>query len=319
MSNNEKILILKDFLGGYSKTGVEYLFKCPKCNHHKKKLSVNIDKNVFKCWICDYRGSNIYRLVRKHASYEGRGKWRELAGNLDLLEFQSVIDSIFLQDEEEEEIVVDLPSEFVSLANKNNSIQAQVAKNYLFKRGIDERDILFWKIGFCSGGEYAGRIIVPSFNEDGDCNYFIGRTYQDDWRKYMNPPTAKNKIIFNELYIDWSEDLTLTEGVFDAIIAGQNSVPILGSTLKQQSKLFKSIILNDTPVYVALDLDAQKKASYLVENLIKYGAEVYKIDVFPYNDVGEMPKKEFLNRKGAAKPTSSEDAFVQKFISSFNF
>ena len=274
MSNNEKILILKDFLGGYSKTGVEYLFKCPKCNHHKKKLSVNIDKNVFKCWICDYRGSNIYRLVRKHASYEGRGKWRELAGNLDLLEFQSVIDSIFLQDEEEEEIVVDLPSEFVSLANKNNSIQAQVAKNYLFKRGIDERDILFWKIGFCSGGE---------------------------------------------LYIDWSEDLTLTEGVFDAIIAGQNSVPILGSTLKQQSKLFKSIILNDTPVYVALDLDAQKKASYLVENLIKYGAEVYKIDVFPYNDVGEMPKKEFLNRKGAAKPTSSEDAFVQKFISSFNF
>ena len=319
MSNNEKILILKDFLGGYSKTGVEYLFKCPKCNHHKKKLSVNIDKNVFKCWICDYRGSNIYRLVRKHASYEGRGKWRELAGNLDLLEFQSVIDSIFLQDEEEEEIVVDLPSEFVSLANKNNSIQAQVARNYLFKRGIDERDILFWKIGFCSGGEYAGRIIVPSFNEDGDCNYFIGRTYQDDWRKYMNPPTAKSKIIFNELYIDWSEDLTLTEGVFDAIIAGQNSVPILGSTLKQQSKLFKSIILNDTPVYVALDLDAQKKASYLVENLIKYGAEVYKIDVFPYNDVGEMPKKEFLNRKGAAKPTSSEDAFVQKFISSFNF
>ncbi len=319
MSNNEKISILKDFLGGYNRTGVEYLFKCPKCNHHKKKLSVNIDKNVFKCWICDYRGSNIYRLVRKYASYESRGKWRELSGNLDLLEFQSVIDSIFLQDEEEGEIVVDLPSEFVSLANRNNTIQAQVAKNYLFKRGIDERDILFWKIGFCSKGEYAGRIIVPSFNESGDCNYFIGRTYQDDWRKYMNPPTAKSKIIFNELYIDWSEDLTLTEGVFDAIIAGQNSVPILGSTLKQQSKLFKSIILNDTPVYVALDLDAQKKASYLVENLIKYGAEVYKIDVIPYNDVGEMPKREFLKRKKAARLITSEDAFVQKFISSFNF
>ena len=52
----------------------------------------------------------------------------------------------------------------------------------------------------------------------------------------MNPPTAKSKIIFNELYIDWNEDLTLTEGVFDAIIAGQNSVPILGSSLKQQVK-----------------------------------------------------------------------------------
>ena len=156
-------------------------------------------------------------------------------------------------------------------------------------------------------------------DEEGECNYFIGRTYQNDWRKYMNPQAAKSKIVFNELYVDWDEDLTLTEGVFDAIIAGKNSVPILGSTLKQQSKLFKSIVLNDTPVYVALDLDAKKKASYLIENLIKYGAEVYSVDVFPYNDVGEMPKKEFLNRKRAARLMSSEDAFLQKFINSFNF
>ena len=83
--------------------------------------------------------------------------------------------------------------------------------------------------------------------------------------------------------------------------------------------MFKSIIRNDTPVYVALDPDAEEKAASLVENLIKYGAEVYKIQVFPYNDVGEMPKKEFLNRKRAARLMSSEDAFLQKFINSFNF
>ena len=152
----------------------------------------------------------------------------------------------------EEEIVVDLPIEFASLANKNISIEAKIAKNYLNKRNVSDKDILFWKIGYCPSGEYAGRIIVPSFNESGDCNFFIARTYRDDWRKYMNPPTSKSKIIFNELYIDWCEDLTLTEGVFDAIVAGKNSVPILGSSLKEQSKLFKSIILNDTPVYVAL-------------------------------------------------------------------
>ena len=68
LSKNEKVAILKDFLGGYNKTGQEHLFACPKCNHHKEKLSVNIDKDVFKCWICDYRGNSIYRLVRKYAS-----------------------------------------------------------------------------------------------------------------------------------------------------------------------------------------------------------------------------------------------------------
>jgi len=319
LSSSEKITVLKDFLGRYNRTGQEYLFNCPKCNHHKKKLSVNLDKNVFKCWICDYRGNNIYRLVKKYGTYENKSKWRELVDGIDLLEFDSIIESIFPQEELEEEIVVNLPEEFVSLANKNNTLQAKAAKNYLLKRGIDESDILFWKIGFCNSGEYAGRIIVPSFNENGDCNYFIGRTYQDDWRKYMNPPTSKSKIIFNELYIDWCEDLTLTEGVFDAIVAGKNSVPILGSSLKEQSKLFKSIILNDTPVYVALDSDAEEKASFLIQNLIKYDAEVYKVDVFPYSDVGEMPKKEFLKRKKAARLMSSEDAYLQKFINSFNF
>ena len=319
MSSSEKITILKDFLGNYNRTGQEYLFSCPECNHHKKKLSVNIDKNVFKCWICDYSGNSIYRLVRKYASYEKRSKWTELTGQLNLLDFESVLDSIFPMDEPEQEVVVDLPEEFVSLANKNESIEAKIATNYLAKRNITDKDILFWKIGYCSSGEYAGRIIVPSFSESGDCNYFIGRTYRDEWRKYMNPPTSKSKIIFNELYIDWNEDLVLTEGVFDAIIAGKNSVPILGSSLKEQSKLFKSIITNSTPVYIALDADAEKKASFLIQNLIKYDAEVYNIDVAPYNDVGEMPKKEFLERKKAARLVSSEDAYLQKFINSFDF
>ena len=319
MSNKEKITILKDFLGGYNKSGGEYLFTCPKCNHHKRKLSVNIDKNVFKCWICEYSGTNIGRLVRRYADFNLKAKWKEITGQYEIEQFDEIIASLFPEEEEELDEIVKLPNEFLSLANKSKSLLSRKARNYLAKRGITDEDILFWKIGYCPSGEYGGRIIIPSFNESGDCNYFIGRTYQNDWRKYMNPPTAKSKIIFNELYIDWDEDLILTEGVFDAIVAGKNSVPILGSSLREQSKLFKSIISNDTPVYIALDADAQEKASYLIENLIKYGAEVYKISVFPYNDVGEMPKKEFLKRKRAAGLVSSEDAFLQKFINSFNF
>ena len=319
MSSSEKITILKGFLGGYNKSGGEYLFTCPKCNHHKRKLSVNIDKNVFKCWICEYSGTNIGRLVRKYADFNLKAKWKEISGQYEIEQFDEIIASLFPEEEEELDEIVKLPNEFVSLANKSRSLLSTKARNYLTRRGITEEDILFWKIGYCPSGEYAGRIIIPSFNEEGDCNYFIGRTYQNDWRKYMNPQAAKNKIVFNELYIDWEEELVLTEGVFDAIVAGKNSVPILGSSLKEQSRLFKKIIENDTPVYIALDPDAEEKASSLIQNLIKYGAEVYKIEVSPYNDVGEMPKKEFLKRKEAAKPMSSEDAFLQKFISSFNF
>ena len=319
MSSSEKTVVLKDILGSYNRTGSELLFHCPKCKHHKRKLSVNLDKNVFKCWICDFKGTNITRLVRRYGDIVQKSKWGELTGQVEIGQFDEIIASLFPDTEEDQPEVVKLPNEFLSLANKGRSLLSTKARNYLNRRGITDEDILFWKIGYCPSGEYAGRIIIPSFNEDGDCNYFIGRTYQSDWRKYMNPQAAKSKIVFNELYIDWDEDLVLTEGVFDAIVAGKNSVPILGSSLKEQSRLFKKIIENDTPVYVALDPDAEEKASSLIQNLIKYGAEVYKIQVSPYNDVGEMPKKEFLKRKEAAKPMSAEDAFLQKFISSFNF
>ncbi len=319
MSSSEKTTILKEVLGGYSKTGDEFLFSCPKCKHHKRKLSVNVEKNVFKCWICEYSGTNVGRLIRRYGDFTQKAKWQQVTGHVEITHFDEMIASLFPEEEEETPITVNLPNEFLSLANKSRSLLSTKARNYLTKRHITEEQILFWKIGYCPSGEYGGRIVVPSFNENGDCNFFIGRTYRDDWRKYMNPPTPKSKIIFNELYIDWQEDLVLTEGVFDAIVSGKNSVPILGSSLKEQSKLFKSIIKNDTPVYVALDYDAEEKASSLIENLIKYGAEVYKIEVFPYNDVGEMPKREFLKRKKAARLVSSEDAFLQKFINSFDF
>ena len=59
-----KAKIVEEILGKYYNSGDEMLFHCPRCNHHKPKMSVNIDKDVFKCWVCDYSGTSIYRLVR---------------------------------------------------------------------------------------------------------------------------------------------------------------------------------------------------------------------------------------------------------------
>ena len=78
------------------------------------------------------------------------------------------------------------------------------------------------------------------------------------YSKYLNPPASKN-IVFNHLYVDWDSDVVLVEGVFDAIRAGTNAIPILGSSLNEDSVLFQEIIKNDATIYVALDPDAEKK------------------------------------------------------------
>ena len=47
MSGHKKLKILKEVLGSPFYHGKENLFYCPKCKHHKKKMSINLDKNKF--------------------------------------------------------------------------------------------------------------------------------------------------------------------------------------------------------------------------------------------------------------------------------
>jgi len=220
---------------------------------------------------------------------------------------------LFSEKEVEPDQRLNIPGEFVSLANKDLPLTSRNAQIYLKDRGLTKKDVIYWKIGYCEGGQYDGRILIPSFNKDGYCNYFVTRTYIGDWRKYLNP-TASKDIIFNELYLDFDSDLILVEGVFDAIVAGPNSVPLLGSTLKDTSRLFQEIVRNDTPVYIALDPDASKKEDGLIKKFLSYGIEVYKVDISPYNDVGEMTKKEFNTRKSQAVLIEEDTYMLTKAI-----
>jgi len=108
--------------------------------------------------------------------------------------------------------------------------------------------------------------------------------------------------------------LVITEGVFDAVVAGPNAVPLLGSTLRPNSKLFMKIVQNDTPVFIALDPDAEKKEQRIIKLFLSYGLEVYKIDVGGYEDVAEMGKEEFLRRKEKAVLVRETDYLLEQAI-----
>ena len=292
MNKKEAKKILNETLGNHIDKGHEYLFTCPSCNHHKRKFSINLDKNVFKCWICDYRGRNIRRVIRRFGTFTQLQKWDQITNRSDLERFAD----LFVEPERREDAQkLELPKEFVSLCSNKIPATGVYAMRYLQKRGVTQEDILKWKIGYCFSGEYRNRIVVPSFNDDGNVSYFVARSYNGDTYKYKNPRASKN-IVFNELYVNWNEDLILVEGVFDAINAG-NSVPILGSTLRTDSSLIKKIVYNDTPVYIALDPDAAEKERKVIKTLLKYDVELYKINVSGYEDVGSMPKEVFENRK----------------------
>ena len=273
--------------------GQELLFHCPYCKHHKKKLSLNLDRDVFKCWVCNVKG-RTRRIVRRFGTFLQLQKWDDLVQTPDVIRFKDVFNPTSF---EEEKKPLELPKGFRSLVTCWPNMD-HPAYRYLASRGLTQTDINRWKIGYVEYGFWGGRIVIPSFDDTGELNYFVGRSYEDHQRKYMAPKINKN-IIFNELYVEWDEDVVLVEGVFDAFKA-YNSVPILGSTMSENSKLLQKIVENDTPIFVALDWDAEKKARKLMRLLMEYGVELYKINTRGIEDVGAITKEHFLDLKKTA-------------------
>lgn len=297
---SKKIKILRDALGSYYRSSSELLFCCPKCKHVKKKLSVNIEKNVFKCWICEYSGKDIGSLLKYYGSRESSSQWREITGRVEITTF----DELFSEGKEkipEKKEVLELPKsyKFLGADINSNSLPAAI---YLRDRGVDIEDVYKWRIGYCESGVHSGRVIIPSFDVDGDLNYYIARSFGDQWPKYMNPRGNKD-LVFNELSLDWSEDIVIVEGVFDAIKA-QNAIPLLGSSLREDSDIFKKILQNKKEVYLALDPDVKSKTIKMAKKFLQYGLSVSIVDFDNYEDVGCMSKNQFNNFK-------TESSFIE--------
>jgi DNA primase len=250
--------------------------------------------------VCDYSGRSIRKLVKTYGDFRVLCNWDELTNHVNINSFAD----LFKDKEEPLEQRISLPKEFRTLTGKTLPLHTLPIKKYLSDRGVTPDDVLQWKMGYCVSGEYGGRVIVPSFSTDGTLNYFVARSYNNHWKKYMNPPASRN-IVFNDLMIDWESDIILVEGAFDAIKAGANAIPLLGSQLSESSRLFQKVVGYNPKVYLALDPDAEKKSARLIKKMLTYGINLHKIEIMPYSDVGEMTKSEFNKRKEQAKPVSS--------------
>ena len=202
-------------------------------------------------------------------------------------------------------------SPFVSHHKPKLQVNIQTGKwhCWVYKRGITDSDILKYNIGYCDEGLYSNRIIVPSYDEDGNLNFFVGRDFYNSKMKYRNTPTTKNVIGF-ELFINWDEPIILCEGVFDAMAFKRNAIPLFGKTI--MSNLQKKIIDNRVQtIYLALDNDAIKDAIKISDNFINNGIEV-KMMKFKEKDPSEIGFKNLLDLIDKTDKTKFSDLMKMK-------
>jgi len=276
---------IENILGKSHKRAREnHAFHCPFCNHRKPKLEINMatnekGHNPWECWVCQTKGRTIRSLLRQLKTP------RDTAN--EILKYVPKGATI----EYKQLSIIELPKEYQSLYSASStSVIANLVKKYLYERGLTDNDFIKYSIGYCTSGEYGGRVIIPSYSESNQLNYFIARSYDGNFYKYRNPEVSKDVIFFENL-INWGTPIILCEGVFDAMAIRRNSIPILGKNISKT--LYKKILTSQVKdIFIALDSDAKDRALEIAEKLLNQGKKAYIVNMED-KDPSEMGFKAF--------------------------
>ena len=270
VSEDNLVLDLIENIFGEPKSVNEYSGQvsvdCPVCSYEIKGLSktdgkgnleINYINHIYKCWAC----------AETHDTHGHLGKLIQQFGSKKDKKTYNLIRPDKVEKKKKEFKELELPKEYKKFEEIHPlHLPRKEALNYLKKRGITQETIDKYQIGICMEGDYAGRIIVPSFNKKGELNFFVSRSWNPRSKlKYKNPEASKDFLIFNESLIDWKKDIYLVEGVFDSFFL-DNSIALLGKYVNDNlwemlyNKAKKNII-------VCLDGDAFDDAKNIYDKL----------------------------------------------------
>jgi len=258
MSDEIEVLVdlLSDVLGEpkqhYESKG-QISFDCPVCAEEKGldkgdgkgNFEINYFRHVYKCWACG----------ETHGTHGPLGKLFDQHGTKKQKKLYDLVKPEELKIEDKKRIRLKLPEGFMKFKDSNPRFIPHIeAYKYLASRGINDEMIEKYGIGYTVQGDFAYRIIVPSYDKDGILNYYVARAWTPKKMKYKNPSVPKDEIIFNENKIDWTKDVFLVEGVFDSFFL-DNSIVMLG---KKMSQLLFQTLYNkaESNVIVCTDGDA---------------------------------------------------------------
>jgi DNA primase len=218
--------------------------ECPICGDDRYKLYVNVEKQRWICYICEY-GRGMGDVVRLMADVSGRSL---SSVRLELLatvppapsgdlaqQLQKAFDGENPGDEEDEP---EAPEVFVPGKSGFKDSVGENVLEYARERGLTDRDLR--RFGMRAAKSVPtprdkwirGPFLVTPITVRGTPRAWQGRRVIPREPKYMSSPDIKNWLFpldeeFFTTYISSSRSLYLVEGVFDAIGMSRLGLPAL--------------------------------------------------------------------------------------------
>ena len=276
--------------------GDEAVFTCPSCNHHKKKLTLNLSTQKHQCWVCGYKGHRAFKLLKvvdaPPAAYEA------------LKEIDKQYNFKYNKPQHTTSGSLQLPKGVVPLIS-SSAILSRHANHYLTQRGITQQDIVKYDIHYSEIGELKNMVVIPSYDSKGFLNYYVGRSFDKNAYIKHKLASATKDIVGFEMLINWDLPVILCEGAFDAMTIKRNAIPLFGK--KISPSLMKQIIQSKAKsIYLALDEDALLDAFEHAKKFISLGKKVYLIEM-DGKDPNEMGFEKFTELLYKAQPITIAD------------
>jgi len=302
----DKLNFFRSLLGPELQRGSEYLFFCPRgCHLERPKLSVNFEKGLYKCWKCnDVKGTSLRKFVLEF--------FRDRIVEWNKIDPPQAQDSFSAREVVEE----DVGWVFIGISNwKRRFFEArhmmtpQVGQYLFDKKKLTERSLLQWNVRV-SQGDYS-TILVPSFGLNGAPNYYVQKTCTDEFTVARRPGVSQNQVIFNEFSIHWEQPIYLVENVFDAMrFPFGSAIPILGSSIRGDSRLVAEAVRNRAELIIFLDPDAVgcTRSFELYSLLSAYGLVTKIVD----NQFGDIDEMEDWKLELTIHRFLSEDGIMQR-------
>lgn len=330
--------IIRDYIP-LTQKGKNYFGICPFHDDHNPSMSVSLDKQMYKCFVCGNSG-NVFNFVMEYEKISFLEAVKIVADKVGI-SFEYNTSNKIKVDNKNNRLyeIYDIATKFYQ--NNLNTVYGKEAKKYLNERKIDETiikqfniglslndtelynvlkskgynddEIMESAVGYKKGNNvfdlYKNRIMFPLYDLEGRVNGFSGREYLEKTsNKYINTKETKifkkGELLYNyhiaKTLARKEKSIIIVEGFMDVIRLNSIGIKNVVATMGTAVTKNQASLISKLAPNIILMFDGDSAGDKATKSFIdEYSNKINNIQVVRLEE--DLDPDEYIIKKGKDK------------------